>query len=285
MYVYVKLFIIKHLSKYSIDYFYTNVLFFVLQELFISKIQIDYFDDLALRAFLSLEKLTLNMANLLEAPSLPENKCYLTSLDLDHNAIVVLPGNYFEGCHVLKRLRLGYNKLISMPELSYLKNTLNFLHLENNSISGCGSLCENPSVNDLFASTKFISLKTISLHSNNISDMNLVHSLPLWPSVYIVDVSNNQLTTLSDIRKSRVIGNLTVVYLKAQDNPYHCNASMAWLTEVGRTAFLNQNNFQLGRVKIYRQNFDEMLCSTPSDLYGFPIWKLSMWIVFYTQCF
>ena len=258
---------------YILYYFLTYIFFFFLKSLSISETNVAFVDDLAFQWFVNLQVLYVEMANLRVAPSLQSVKSHLTFLSLAYNSITNLHEQYFEGCDRLQGICLDYNNIHSMPDLSDVRHTLTSLFIGSNQVVDCGSLCVE----------FFAVLDHISVERNNITHMDIGKNLRLWPNVTKIVAHNNQMTSLPDLDEhdeSSEYENATQVWLDAEENPYHCDQSMAWLAHSWDD--IDNDAVVFGRVKIWTGVLDGMRCQTPDHMKGFPIWQLGKTVCFIT---
>ena len=84
-------------------------------------------------------------------------------------------------------------------------------------------------------------------------------------------MANNNLSTLPDLTTILPVNTTREIYVFMHENPFHCDADLAWLAEKHRDSpyGLNYNGF-------YMQEYyaDMMECHTPYHLEGAEIWRL-----------
>ena len=196
--------------------------------------------------------------------SLAHNKLTLEKLTLYHGNIHYLPKDYFHGCRSLRRVKLGWNRIASVPDLGYISKTLYSLKLSGNHLS---------SINVLDNIT-FPVLDNLLLRDNFISCFD-VTSLLRMPSLRVLYLSKNNFTHLRDPTNFIVRKRL---FFKLDKNPWHCGNNLSWMLHWDRIDIPPPELHVM--VWAIFKNFDirdmvDVECYAPDNLQGIKLWKMS----------
>ena len=189
----------------------------------------------------NISTLNLDGNRLRSPPELCALKCCLVTLLLADNKISILGKDYFEGYTKLKRLHLGHNGLVQLPDLHWIQNSLTHILADNNKIKSF----------DMFKTRGvFDVLYYISMGMNYIHTFN-VTILRHMPNLRTFILNNNKLTHIDDFRPyyKKVI--------RLTDNHWHCGMALSWMGK-------DDMEFE-----------HDLTCETPACLKGTPIADMS----------
>ena len=142
----------------------------------------------------------------------------LLFINLGRSNISHVPQNYFEGFTHLKSLYFTSNYLSNLPNIQSLNRTLMTFGLEYNNIAALsGSLVDQ----------EFKMLKELLLRSNLLTQFD-IGLLTFWPSLRLLDVSRNPLTTLPNISNFNITRS-QMTTIQFSYNQIECSLDIAWL--------------------------------------------------------
>ena len=126
---------------------------------------------------------------LTKMPPLDTTKNNLITLYLSSNCLIAIPPDYFCGFTRLMTIRLDYNKLLAVPNITPLKATLFHLELSGNQIQSFGPF---------LTSTTFPPMRQLSVNNNKIKYLSRDMISP-WPKLIMLHLRNNLLKSLEDL--------------------------------------------------------------------------------------
>lgn len=233
---------------------------FVFQKLHIEftirEISPDAFDGIP-----NLEILQMTYCSLTEAPNLLFVEKMLKVINFDCNNISFLPPSYFAGCLNLNFIHLNRNHLKAMPNLEAVSQTIIGAFFNFNYIYDLS----------LFYGIRFPKLYSIGLGHNSIYEFDFVNQMRLFPTLKYLFLISNQLKSMDEFRVELHSG----LYIVLDDNPWHCNDSLAWI--VSSTEDLELGVRVFGFVELRAE--DRMTCWSPPTLREIPLWELGTHIV------
>ena len=150
---------------------------------------------------------------LVSPPPLCPLKCRIVKLLLGMNNIRKFSKYFLIGFRRLERLHLDQNGMVQMPDLHWVRHTLQHIGVYRNNIS---------SLDAFYSNAPFKSLLYIDMGFNNIRTFNvtLLRQMTRQPNFII---HCNQLTYVDDFR---------VYHIESIDlwnNPWHCDAKLSWM--------------------------------------------------------
>ena len=178
----------------------------------------------SLAGLLHLKYLTIEQSWLEFPPNIDYVGSTLVELQITKNVVTHIPNDYFQHSTALESVYFWKNKINNVPNLCYIKNTLEILDLSENRITYVGSLL----------SCDYGKLTTIKLSDNLITALPLTckKRFSYWPQVDELIIERNKLLGLPGLYCDETWGkdaDSVLLRLYAKDNPYHCDASLEWL--------------------------------------------------------
>ena len=192
------------------------------QVIYVASNPISSIEEHAFAGLPQLNILDIVACKLSSMPPIADIKDTLIDLSLHENQISFVPHDYFTGCRKLRTLSLAGNLLTEFPDVTDLASTLFALRLTHNAIVNFPSWMLQVSM---------AQLEELALFGNQIEafpPMILCRQLRLRS----IELERNNLTSLtrySDVTR----GIKTTIYV--EDNPLHCNSSLAWLSRHNHT--------------------------------------------------
>ena len=179
----------------------------------------------------------------------------LVFIDLSSNKISLVQQNYFEGYIHLKHLYFARNHLSNSPNVQSLNRTLMVLDLTFNNITALsGSLIDQ----------EFKMLHELLLGSNILTTFD-ISLLSLWPSLRLLSLSFNPLTTVPDISSFNITRSQRTI-LHFSSSQTECSSNIAWLFDG------LQKNESIGHFYQRRcmriEGFEGSECAKPKCLKG-----------------
>ena len=168
----------------------------------------------------TLERLFISNTPLDEAPWLPYGLKYLT---IQRAGLRQLPPDYFNETDMMKmeKLNLEQNQLQSIPDFTITAKNMKTVAFGYNNLTQCEWLFDHNII--------WSKLHSISLVHNKIKYLDFTRSHRMWPKLTHFMISNNLLTTLSDLSAVKFVTGQSNIYLMANGNPFHCGCNMTWL--------------------------------------------------------
>ena len=173
------------------DLIYFNQCILCLQEISMSNSPIRKFQKGAFLGLHLLRRLILYNCDIHVMPPLNPVKYTLELLSLPVNNLVYIETSYFCGFRRLETLKLSYNHLLVIPDMSPLASTLTRFDIAHNSVL---------SFKPFLLNATFAELGDIDVSQNNISELTPVMILQ-WPRLRSLDIEENLLETLSDLSR------------------------------------------------------------------------------------
>ena len=125
--------------------------------------------------------------------------------------------DYFKGFRQLKILYLNDNNLTYLPELCWIRNSLEDFYANHNTLQ---------SLEALLANGYFARLGVIDVGDNMISDAKINASvMGYMPKLRRFDGYANKITDIADFR------NYYVGDIGLKGNPWHCGPELSWMGE------------------------------------------------------
>ena len=100
----------------------------------------------------------------------------------------MLPYDYFNDCLKLEKVSFDSNRLLVMPEVHHLRETLVQLHLSGNCFHSISRL----------AHAELPRLQLLSLSENRLETFDFA-GIERWPELQYLYLRDNRLTTVSDL--------------------------------------------------------------------------------------
>ena len=195
-------------------------------------------------------------------PPLDPIKKTIIFLDLSSNIILSVPQNYFDGYRHLKRLNLSWNKLSVSPNVQLLNRTLEVFLLNYNKITALsGSVIEQ----------EFRKLKELGLQSNLLT-LFAVRFISYWPSLRLLDISFNPLTTVPNTSGLNITRSQDMI-LALKSDTIECDSGIAWLFDGLHESETIGHSYK--KESIRTEGFMKSKCSTPMTLRGRIVGQLS----------
>ena len=221
-----------------------------------------YLDKNAFAGLIRVQCIRIQHCQLTHMPPLDPIKRSVSFINLGPNNISCVPENYFDGYSHLRNLYLTRNKLSILPNVQQINRTLKVFLLNYNNISAL-------SVSVI--GHEFKRLKELGLRSNSLTAFD-VGFLSYWPSLSLLDISSNPLTTVPNISGFDMNRSQETTMLFGS-NAIACDSDMAWLFDG------LQNDEYIGhfyqRKSVRLDGFMRSKCTEPMNLRGRNVGKLS----------
>ncbi|KAH3776655.1 toll-like receptor 2 isoform X1 [Dreissena polymorpha] len=192
---------------------------------------------------------------------------YLESLDLSHNAISTISNNTFKHMKHLSHLDLSFNRLNSLPSLTFQPISDSLSSLKLNSNPGLGSL--SATLFEGLTSLRDLNISSCGLHT-------LHHNLFMFlGSLQHIDLSANELTTLPAAFYDLTIAN-EMKFVRLDGNQWYCDCRIRDFREWLRNPITPHLLFcQDVNQILFRISCQMPKCSTPSRLENYNIAMLT----------
>ena len=205
---------------------------------------LEHIEENAFCGMKALLEVVLSYNRLSTPPEFSASKHSITMLFLDFNNIS-FDIDYFKGFRKLKTLYLNNNNLTYLPELYWIRNSLEEMCANRNKLRSLKALLTNG---------HFARLKVIDVGDNMISHVNINASvMDHIPKLRRFDMYANKINGIADFR------NYYVGYIGLMGNPWHCGPELSWMGEVDET-------FEGG-----------LTCATPNCMRGRTIADMSIY--------
>ena len=120
----------------------------------------------------------------------------------------------------METLDLSGTVLHALPDLTSMQQSLVQVVAREMMLTECGSLC----------AARFTELQLVDLSLNQILYMNMSLVTLLWPALGQIDIPENNITTLDDLRSIPVQFS-DGIWFSAGGNPYSCDEEMTWIMD------------------------------------------------------
>ena len=219
-------------------------------------------DDNAFEGLDSLRVLRLHSNNLTAGPSL-QHIPHVRLLSLQNNFIANLSRRYFAGCVDLTGLYLEHNYLASLPDMTHVARSLQFVTLHGNRLVYL----------EAFERTAWPQLRRLTLAHNLITGLKS-SLLENTQALEFIDLAHNELRTLPDFTQIKMFQNTShMLTIRVEGNLWHCNGSLQWV--LGGTRDRTYLKFDVG---FLMEDVTHMLCHIPSKLNHTPLWDLGKFL-------
>ena len=207
-------------------------------------------NEYAFRGLLALQELTVYRCQLSIPPPITPIARTLRHLRLIANDLTYMPAGYFTDRNILETISLSGNRLSVVPDVRILNATLRKFILSDNIITLIESLYFVP----------MITLKTLDLAQNLITEVEFGHSI--WPSIAIIILKNNRLTTIKIADLGPVSGKVLV---QVGGNPWHCDVELCWLSHCQYKMSRMADVWSKCRGSVGIQVLGDMVCNSPDE--------------------
>ena len=208
---------------YNLHHHHQEMMLSLFKEIFLISLRLEFIDSEAFCGLQRLQTLELSHNKLVAPPILRPVESTLSELGLDNNCLGEIPVDYFQNFSCLSVLKLEGNRLAVLPNLSWLGESLQLIHLNDNRLVA---------LDGLTSQGHYINLTGIYAARNEITTLNITH-LNNVPKLEIMKLNKNNLTSLADF---------TPYYggrMWVKGNPWHCDSNLSWVSS------LNQDTFSL----------------------------------------